>query len=89
MLIPKRIIPTKEHSHGSDELEAELVLGHFGTPGAMESTGREGDHHPIKGKLGCCYAIGLRNMGLWPLLRTSIPTINFSGKLATEVERAS
>lgn len=92
MLIPKRIIPTKEHSHGSDELEAELVLGHFGTPCAMESTGREGDHVPtIKGKLCCCYGIGLRNMGLWPLLRTqgpllrtSIPIINFSGKLATK-----
>lgn len=46
MLIPKRIIPTKEHSHGSDELEAELVLGRFGAPCAMESTGREGDHRP-------------------------------------------
>lgn len=43
---------------------------------------------PIKGKLGCCYAIGLRNTGLWPFLRTPIPTINFSGKLATKVERA-
>lgn len=89
MLIPKRIIPTKEHSHGSDELEAELVLGHFGTPCAMESTGREGDHVlTIKGKLSCCYAIRLRNMGLWPLLRTSIPVINFSGKLAAKIERA-
>lgn len=89
MLIPKRIIPTKELSHASDELEAELVLGHFGTPCAMESTRREGDHVlTIKGKLGCCYAIGLRNMGLWPLSRTFIPIINLSGKLATKIERA-
>lgn len=44
VLIPKRNVPTKEHSHASDELEAELVPGHSGIPYTVESTGREGHH---------------------------------------------
>lgn len=38
VLIPdRRIVPAKEHNHGSDELEAEFAPGHSGTSHTIES----------------------------------------------------